>query len=109
MAFTQGRAAIRSVSRLSLSKTREDSGVLEDAAMMTSTEHSRYPEPSGSKREPAISVYCKLFSDIVPIHVCSLRKKELNTFGWLSCNGCAVGLAHYWSRNRLSEGGRIPD
>lgn len=43
----------------------------------------------------AINVYCRLFSDIVPMGICSLRKKELNTFGWQSCNGCAIGLLQY--------------
>ena len=42
-----------------------------------------------------ISVCCRLFGDIVPICVCTMRKKELNTFGWPSCNGCTIGLLNY--------------
>jgi hypothetical protein len=53
-------------------------------------------------RDAHISVYCRLFGDVVPICVCTIRKKEMNTFGWTSCNGCAIGLLQY-SINGHSE------
>ncbi|MHB8844276.1 MAG: hypothetical protein ACYC7L_05945 [Nitrospirota bacterium] len=52
----------------------------------------RVPGLTGSG---AINVYCRLFSDVVPMGICILRKKELNTFGWQSCSGCAIGLLQY--------------
>jgi hypothetical protein len=48
-------------------------------------------------KEPVITVYCRLFYDVVPVHVCVMRKKELSTFGWKTCSGCAVGLLQYWT------------
>jgi len=33
-------------------------------------------------------VYCKLFSDEVTTHLCSLRRKELNVREGFSCEGC---------------------
>ena len=40
--------------------------------------------------EPAATVICKLFSDNVSEHLCLLRKKELNSKGDFSCNGCPM-------------------
>lgn len=48
--------------------------------------------------EQSITIYCRLFNDFVPLRTCSRRKKDLNIFGWQSCNGCAIGLAQYWSK-----------
>ncbi len=49
----------------------------------------------GEKKE-GIKIYCKIFKDMVPTDVCEHRKKALTDFRWSSCNGCAIGLAHYW-------------
>jgi hypothetical protein len=43
-----------------------------------------------------ITVYCRLFSDFVPMETCARRKQELNPFGWNSCNGCVIGLLQNW-------------
>ena len=51
---------------------------------------------SRAGEEQGIRIYCKLFQDMIPTHVCDNRKDALNTFRWSSCNGCAIGLAHYW-------------
>lgn len=53
---------------------------------------------AAAPKDPSIDIYCRLFADIVPLHICVLRKKELNTFGWNTCSGCAVGLLQYWSK-----------
>lgn len=47
--------------------------------------------------EPGTTVYCRLFYDVVPMQICTLRQKELKTFGWDTCNGCTVGLMRHWS------------
>ena len=58
-------------------------------------------ERTGSTRpekdwEQNIMVFCRLFSDCVPMNVCTLRKRELDSFGWNSCSGCTIGLVQTW-------------
>lgn len=36
------------------------------------------------------TVYCKLFADRVTLHLCILRRKELNAKGGFSCEGCSM-------------------
>ena len=43
-----------------------------------------------------IIVYCRRFSDFVPVSICAVRKRDLNPFGWNSCSGCAVGFVENW-------------
>ena len=50
-----------------------------------------------------IDVFCRLFHDIVPMNICHLRKKELDTFGWNTCSGCSVGLIQYWSKMKAGR------
>ncbi len=61
------------------------------------------PGDAGSylKEEQGIKIYCKIFQDMIPTHVCNHRKDALNTFKWSSCNGCAIGLTHYWMDYQL--------
>jgi hypothetical protein len=56
-------------------------------------------EPLDQKNRPNYEVYCRLFYDIVPMKVCSLRRRELATSGWNTCSGCIVGLLHSWYGN----------
>jgi|MudIll2142460700_1097286.scaffolds.fasta_scaffold3550669_1 hypothetical protein len=53
-------------------------------------------EDQEKDKERSIMVYCRLFSDFVPMHICTLRKRELNPFGWNTCNGCVIGLLQNW-------------
>jgi len=46
------------------------------------------PEP-----DSPITVFCKLFSDRVSLHLCMLRKKELDLKGGFSCEGCPMDAA----------------
>jgi hypothetical protein len=55
-------------------------------------------EPDSRSLEQSITIYCRLFNDFVSMRTCSRRKKDLNIFGWQSCNGCAIGLTQYWSK-----------
>lgn len=54
---------------------------------------------SAPHKGPNIDVYCRLFYDIVPMNVCFLRKKELDTFGWNTCSGCTVRLLQQWAKD----------
>ncbi len=74
---------------------------LKEAHMHTSLDDSGYAAGSNAgRKEQDIKIYCRIFEDMIPTHVCELRKQTLNTFRWSSCSGCAIGLAHYWMGNQ---------
>jgi hypothetical protein len=52
--------------------------------------------------EPPVTVYCKLFSDSITIHLCDLRRQELNARGIFSCEGC--GAMKNYDGNSSSAG-----
>jgi len=58
---------------------------------------------SGRGLTIALNVYCRLFSDNVPMQVCMLRKEEPDVFAWNACSGCAVGRQQHRSGPRLDR------
>ncbi len=54
-------------------------------------EHDYDDTTSGASDRPetAVTVYCKLFSDVVTTYLCVLRRKELNAREGFSCEGCS--------------------
>jgi len=55
---------------------------------------------SGRGLSIALNVYCRLFSDNVPMQVCMLRKEERDVFAWNACSGCAAGRQQHRSGPR---------
>ena len=49
------------------------------------------------------NVYCRLFSDIVPVQVCMTRKRGLDVFAWNACRSCPAGLQQQTSGSRLDR------
>ena len=53
-----------------------------------------------------VAIYCKLFSDMVTVRLCTLRRKELDARGGFSCDGCvmkeniAAGVPAYVGRKQ---------
>jgi hypothetical protein len=43
----------------------------------------------GPSTGTSMTVFCKLFSDTISRHLCDLRRRELNTQGIFSCEGCS--------------------
>jgi hypothetical protein len=46
-------------------------------------------DPGLNIQEGVSSLYCKLFADEVPKHICALRTRELNGRGEFTCVGCS--------------------
>lgn len=63
---------------------------------MIPSAHHAGAEDEEKNKEKDIMVYCRLFSDFIPMQICTLRKRELNPFGWNSCSGCTIGLVQNW-------------
>ena len=45
-----------------------------------------------SNKNGATTLFCKLFSDIVPEQLCLVRRRELNRKGCFSCSGCTMDV-----------------
>lgn len=49
----------------------------------------------------SMTVFCKLFSDTISIHLCDLRRRELNAHGIFSCEGCASATKNEGTFNSI--------
>lgn len=43
-----------------------------------------------SKGQEVPAIFCKLFTDMVTEHLCFIRRRELNSRGGFSCEGCSL-------------------
>ena len=65
---------------------------------MNRREGNKLHDDALSHKKIDVNIFCLVSRDIVPLQVCSLRKKELNTFAWNTCSGCTIGLMMHRTR-----------